>query len=62
MSAPLKQYSPSSRRELSEMDLLASPSRSGGHAANEDALLSFETQERFRAYIEDKAGRSSTIE
>lgn len=44
------------------MDLLASPSRSGGHAANEDALLSFETQERFRAYIEDKAGRSSDIE
>ncbi|KAL7414070.1 hypothetical protein BDY24DRAFT_414757 [Mrakia frigida] len=36
------------------MDQLASLSRSGGHAANEDALLDFKVQEKFRAHIENK--------
>jgi len=58
MVAPLKHYSPANRRQLGQMDLLASPSRSGGHAADEDALLSWAVQEQFREHIETKV-RSS---
>lgn len=49
----MRAYRPSSR-PISEMDQLASLSRSGGHAPNEDALLDFKVQEKFRAHIEDK--------
>lgn len=54
MTAPYKIYAPETRRQLSQMDLLASPSRTGGHAADEDALLSYAVQEQFREHIEVK--------
>ena len=54
MAAPLKHYVPTARRQLGQMDLLASPSRSGGHAADEDALLSYAVQEQFREHIQAK--------
>lgn len=53
----MRSYRPSSR-PVSEMDQLASLSRSGGHAQNEDALLDFKTQQRYRAHLEDKVSAS----